>query len=145
MTCNLACVLTLIIGTIGLTEPTFQPTQLIWINLIMDILGAIAFAFTPPLASVIHQKATSEKKNVLTKTVWRQIYGVSAWIVAIMSLEIFFGRSFYDLYYEKDTQTTDRCPLDSATGQRPNDCQEKQYAENKHAHMTIVFCSFVFL
>ena len=88
----------------------------------MDILGAIAFAFTPPLASVIHQKATSEKKNVLTKTVWRQIYGVSAWMVAMMTLEIFFGRSFYDLYYEKDTQTTDRCPLDSVTGQRPSDC-----------------------
>lgn len=52
--CNFACIATLILGTIGLTEPPFQPTQLIWLNLIMDILGAIALATAPPLASVIN-------------------------------------------------------------------------------------------
>ena len=52
--CNFACIATLILGTISLTEPPFQPTQLIWLNLIMDILGAIALATAPPLASVIN-------------------------------------------------------------------------------------------
>ena len=50
ITCNLAAILTIIIGTIFLTESPLGPTQLIWINLIMDTLGAMALATAPPLA-----------------------------------------------------------------------------------------------
>jgi Ca2+-transporting ATPase len=71
VTCNFACVATLIVGTIGLTEPPFGPTQLIWLNLIMDILGAIALATSRPLASIINEEATSGKTKILTTTIWR--------------------------------------------------------------------------
>ena len=143
--CNFACIATLILGTIGLTEPPFQPTQLIWLNLIMDILGAIALATAPPLASVINQEATTGKTKILTKTVWRQIYGVAVWMVAVMFLVIWFGRTIYGLDYEKDTQTTDRCPKDAITGTRPDTCEALTQAENKKTHMTIVITTFVFL
>ena len=69
----------------------------------MDILGAIALATAPPMPSVIHQKAVTSKKNILSKTVWRQIYGVALWMIGIMFVSIWFGRSYYGLEYEKDT------------------------------------------
>ena len=89
----------------------------------MDILGAIALATAPPLASVINQEATSGKTKILTKTIWRQIYGVAVWMVAVMFLVIWFGRTIYGLDYEKDTQTTDRCP--KINGVREDECEEK--------------------
>ena len=85
----------------------------------MDILGAIALATAPPLASVIHQKAVNSSSTVLTKIIWRQIYGVAVWMIAIMFILIYFGRSLFNLPYEKDTQTTDGCARDPTTGIRP--------------------------
>ena len=111
----------------------------------MDILGAIALATAPPLASVINQEATSGKTKILTKTIWRQIYGVAVWMVVVMFLVIWFGRTIYGLDYEKDTQTTDRCPKDAVTGDRPDTCEEKTFAENKKTHLTIIFTTFVFM
>ena len=57
ITCNFAVLITIAIGTIFLTESPLNATQLIWINLIMDTLGAMALATSRPLASVIHQPA----------------------------------------------------------------------------------------
>ena len=59
VTCNLACLVTIVVGCIFLTESPLNATQLIWINLIMDILGAMALATMQPLASVIHQPAVT--------------------------------------------------------------------------------------
>ena len=66
-------------------------------------------------------------------------------MVAVMFLVIWFGRTIYGLDYEKDTQTTDRCPKDAITGTRPDTCEDKTFAENKKTHMTIIFTTFVFL
>ena len=64
---------------------------------------------------------------------------------AVMFLVIWLGRTIYGLDYEKDTQTTDRCPKDAITGERPDTCEEKTFAENKKIHLTIIFTTFVFL
>ena len=138
VTCNLACLVTIVLGTIFLTESPLNATQLIWINLIMDILGAMALATAPPLASVIHQPAITAETTILNKTIWRQIYGVAAWMVLIMFLVVWFGRSLYDLDYSKGDQTTDKCPDGKDT---IADCPSLA----KKTHMTMIFTTFVFL
>ena len=64
---------------------------------------------------------------------------------AVMFLVVWLGRTIYGLDYEKDTQTTDRCAKDAITGERPDTCEEKTFAENKKIHLTIIFTTFVFL
>jgi len=65
-------------------------------------------------------------------------------MVAVMFVVIWMGRAIYGLDYEKDTQTTDRCPKD-ANGDRPSECPEKSMAIAKKTHMTMIFTTFVFL
>jgi Ca2+ transporting ATPase len=103
ITCNFACLVTIVLGTVFLTESPFGATQLIWINLIMDTLGAMALATAPPLATIIRQPAVTGNVKILSKTVWRQIYGLAVWMIVIMFLVIWFGRAMYGLDYEKDT------------------------------------------
>lgn len=52
MTVNVACLLTVIIGGIILTDSPFPATQLLWINLIMDTFAAIALSTEPPIKTV---------------------------------------------------------------------------------------------
>jgi len=112
-----------------LVESPFNATQLLWINLIMDTLGALALATLPPNASVIRQAPSTDNSSVLSPIIWRQIYGVTAWNVFLMFIVIYFGKLIFDLDYDGATQTTDQTPQ----------------GEAKKKHMTIIFNTFVFL
>jgi Ca2+ transporting ATPase len=48
MTCSFACLITIVIGYCFLFESPLNAVQLIWINLIMDIFGALALSATRP-------------------------------------------------------------------------------------------------
>ena len=50
ITCNLSLVVTMIVSYFTMTEGILNATQLIYINLIMDIFGALALASTRPIA-----------------------------------------------------------------------------------------------
>jgi magnesium-transporting ATPase (P-type) len=143
ITCNLAVLVSIVIGTIWMTESPLSATQLIWINLIMDTLGAMALATAPPLASIIHQPAISGDVKILSKTMWRNIYGVAVWMVFTMFITVYFGRLIFDLDYTKSTATTDKCTDDDIAATEP--CLKDQYAADKKTHFTVIFTTFVFL
>ena len=54
ITCNLACLVTIIVSYCTITDSAFNAVMLIWINLIMDILGALALASTRPTAEIAY-------------------------------------------------------------------------------------------
>jgi magnesium-transporting ATPase (P-type) len=83
-----------------LTESPFNAVMLIWINLIMDTLAALALATAPPLERVIYEPAITENVSILQPVVWRQIYGITVWNILVMSLVIFAGKSLFGLQYE---------------------------------------------
>jgi len=85
----LACIL---IGICYLFESPFNAVMLIWINLIMDVLAALALATAPPLARVISEKAISQDVPILQPEIWRQVWGLTIWNVIVVSVMIFFGR-----------------------------------------------------
>ena len=143
ITCNLAVLVSIVIGTIWMTESPLSATQLIWINLIMDTLGAMALATAPPLASIIHQPAISHDVKILSKTMWRNIYGVATWMVFTMFITVYFGRLIFDLDYTKSTATTDKCTDDDIAATEP--CLKDDYAADKRTHFTVIFTTFVFL
>jgi len=140
ITCNLAVLVTIVIGTIWMTESPLSATQLIWVNLIMDTLAAVALATAPPLASIIHQPAITGDVKILNKTMWRQIYGVAVWMVFSMFITIYFGRLIFDLTYQKSTATTDKCTAADALP-----CEKDAWAQDKKTHFTVIFTTFVFL
>jgi len=93
VTVNLSCILTVFIGIIRLGEPPINPVQLLWINLIMDTFAALALSTEPPLPQVIKGRPFKGDGSLLSKAVWRQIYGVSLWIFVIEIIIMFFGRT----------------------------------------------------
>lgn len=75
--------------------------MLIWINLIMDVLGALALATSPPHPDVIYEPAITGDVPILQKVIWRQIYGISLWNIIIMLVMIFFGKTMFGLSYAR--------------------------------------------
>jgi Ca2+ transporting ATPase len=80
VTMNISCCLVVFLGGATMGVSPFNVVQLLWINLIMDIFGALALATEPPKTNVLRYKPVNDKDSVMTKDMWRQILGVSVWI-----------------------------------------------------------------
>jgi Ca2+-transporting ATPase len=72
------CFLT-IIGGLTLGRPPLNIVQMLWVNLIMDVLGAIAIATEPYNNHSVSQRVSRDiKKNPLMQpAMWRQIIFMS--------------------------------------------------------------------
>lgn len=134
VTVNFSLLVTVFIGYCYLTESPLNSTQLLWINLIMDTFAALALSTMPPLMSVLEEPAIVSDTQIMTKAVWRQIYGVSLWNIIVMCIIIFAGKGMFHLEYTTATQTTDRVDGDLTPE-----------AIAKRTHFTIIYNIFVWL
>ena len=134
ITATFSMLITVLLGYLYLTESPLSAVQLLWINLIIDLLAALALATKLPYPSVIHEPATTDESNILNKVIWRQIYGITLWNVAVMSIFIFSGKWMFGLEYVASDQTTETFNGELTFG-----------AEQKKLHLTLIFNVFVFL
>jgi Ca2+-transporting ATPase len=68
--------------------------QLLWINLIMDIIGAIALGTEPPVPSLVSGKPRTMTALLKAKYVMRQVFGVALYMSVMTLLMFLFGRAF---------------------------------------------------
>ena len=51
--------------------------QLLWVNMIMDTLGALALATEPPTDELMKRSPVGKKGNFISNVMWRNILGQS--------------------------------------------------------------------
>lgn len=66
----------------------------------MDTLAAIALGSERPHPSIIKNPPTKEKDQVITKVMWRQVFGVSIFIFVVMVLQYFFADNMWGIEYD---------------------------------------------
>jgi len=73
--------------------------------MIMDTFAALALSTEPPLQNVIKGEPFKNAKNsprasVLSPTIMRQIFAISAWNILVMVFIMSFGKVIADLDYD---------------------------------------------
>ena len=72
-------------------------SQMLWVNLIMDTLAALALATEPPQPVEMRRPPREPAAFILTRAITAQILAVgAAFIVALASLLLFFDANFFD-------------------------------------------------
>lgn len=94
LTVNLVASLVVLAGAfIGLDSP-ITITQMLWVNLVMDTVAAVAFASLPPSNDVMKDKPRDRKAFIITKKMWRAIIVTGAVFFAILAgVLIYFEHS----------------------------------------------------
>ncbi|KAL7946105.1 cation transporting ATPase [Trichoderma barbatum] len=64
--------------------------QLLWVNLIMDTLAALALATDPPQDSVLDRKPEPKGSSIISTTMWKMIIGQAIYQLAITFL-LYYG------------------------------------------------------
>ena len=124
ITCNLAVIVVVMVSTITMTESVLNAIMLIYINLIMDNLGALALASTKPTTDIAQYEAGNG--NIINGYMYRQIFGIMAFMTGIMMIVMYAGKSIFgDLSYSASDQTTEN--------------------DDKAEHFTLIWNTFIFL
>ncbi|XP_071705758.1 calcium-transporting ATPase 2, plasma membrane-type-like isoform X7 [Rutidosis leptorrhynchoides] len=72
--------------------------QLLWVNMIMDTLGALALATEPPNDELMKRPPVGRKGNFISNAMWRNILGQSLYQFVVIWLLQSKGKSFFGLY-----------------------------------------------
>jgi Ca2+-transporting ATPase len=88
-----AVILTFVTAVSSATEKSvLTAVQLLWVNLIMDTLAALALATDPPTDSVLDRKPEPKGSSIISPTMWKMIFGQAIYQLAITFL-LYYGGS----------------------------------------------------
>ena len=90
---------------IGIESPV-TIIQMLWVNIIMDTLGGLAFAGEPPLAVYMRERPKKREEKILSGAMVHQISLTGAytlilciWFLLSPSLATYFGRANHETYF----------------------------------------------
>ncbi|KAK9766302.1 plasma membrane calcium [Basidiobolus ranarum] len=122
LTVNITAVVLAFVSAVASSEnqSVLTAVQLLWVNLIMDTLAALALATEPPSDDVLERYPTSRDASLINSKMWRMIIGQAIFQIALNLTLLYWGHKLFRL-------------------------GDKETAESKLVLQTLVFNSFVFL
>ena len=106
LSCNLSELF--IIATASILNLHFQliPLQILFINLVTDVLPALALGLTPAAPHIMQRKPYSSRVSIIDKKRWSSIFVYSI-IISITTIAAVFGS--HELLHGKETWNRDLC------------------------------------
>ncbi|KAG9248720.1 hypothetical protein BJ878DRAFT_309245 [Calycina marina] len=105
ITVNITAVLLTFISAVSNEneESVLTAVQLLWVNLIMDTMAALALATDAPTPSILNRKPDPKSAPLITVTMWKMITGEAIYQLTITLLLYFGGNKIlsYDSPHEK--------------------------------------------
>jgi len=98
LTINVCVIVIVFLGACSFGYSPFNIIQLLWINLIMDVLAAIALATETPDEEV--PKAKKDKEiPIVTAAMWRQITAQIIYQLTVMIVLLYAGPAMFGIKY----------------------------------------------
>ena len=133
MTVNVSCLFIVMLSGTFLGTIPFSIIQLLWINLVMDVLAAIALATEAPHPTQLKKERLKKSDKVLTPLMWRAVASQTLYQALVMLILLFLGPLMFGISYNLITT-----PLrnDEADGGAPT---------YKLQHNTLMFQTFMMM
>ncbi|KAI3471705.1 hypothetical protein Pfo_028355 [Paulownia fortunei] len=97
LTVNIVALMINIISACISGSAPLTAVQLLWVNLIMDTLGALALATEPPHDGLMQRPPVGRTESFITRTMWRNIIGQSIYQLAVLLVLNFVGKQILGL------------------------------------------------
>ncbi|XP_057965585.1 calcium-transporting ATPase 12, plasma membrane-type isoform X2 [Malania oleifera] len=104
LTVNVAALVFNFIAAVSAGDVPLTAVQLLWVNLIMDTLGALALATDRPTNELMDKKPVGRTEPLITNVMWRNLLAQALYQVVILLTLQFHGKSMFHVRDEvKDT------------------------------------------
>ncbi|EPS64491.1 hypothetical protein M569_10290, partial [Genlisea aurea] len=81
--------------------------QLLWVNMIMDTLGALALATEPPTDELMKKPPVGRTGNFISNVMWRNILGQAAYQFSVLWYLVTSGEAIFDLGGGHDSDSSE--------------------------------------
>lgn len=128
VTVNITAVLLAFISAVSNSkeQSVLTAVQLLWVNLIMDTMAALALATDPPTRSILNRKPDPKSARLISTTMWKMIIGQAIYQLTVTLVLYFAGEGI--LGYHATTASDAKL-------------HKHQYRD----HQTLVFNTFVWM
>lgn len=79
-------------GTVILKDSPLNAVQLLWVNLVMDTLGALALATEPPTKDILDRQPYKKSDKIISEQMWRNVFGHAIWQIILLSIILLCGQ-----------------------------------------------------
>ncbi|XP_009128346.1 calcium-transporting ATPase 10, plasma membrane-type isoform X1 [Brassica rapa] len=97
LTVNVAALVINVVAAISSGDVPLTAVQLLWVNLIMDTLGALALATEPPTDHLMDRDPVGRKEPLITNIMWRNLLVQAMYQVTVLLVLNFRGISILHL------------------------------------------------
>ncbi|PIN15256.1 Calcium-transporting ATPase [Handroanthus impetiginosus] len=97
LTVNVAALVINVVAAISSGDVPLNTVQLLWVNLIMDTLGALALATEPPTDHLMHRAPVGRKEPLVTNIMWRNLLIQAVYQVIVLLVLNFGGINILNL------------------------------------------------
>ncbi|XP_035538880.1 calcium-transporting ATPase 10, plasma membrane-type-like [Juglans regia] len=97
LTVNVAALIINVVAAVSSGAVPLNAVQLLWVNLIMDTLGALALATEPPTDHLMHRSPVGRREPLITNIMWRNLLIQALYQVTVLLILHFQGRSLLKL------------------------------------------------
>lgn len=89
LTVNIAILMVSLISAFSGVDQPLSVVQMLWLNLIMDSLAAIALASEPPSLEVLNRQPVNRSESIISEQMWYNMVGQAVYQVVVMCLMIY--------------------------------------------------------
>jgi len=152
-----ALVITFLAAVLGF-DPPLNAVMMLWVNLIMDTMGALALGTEPPTLDLLERRPYKRSAHLVSIPMWRNIFAQSAYQLALLLVLLLAGAADQTITKVGSTCviTHDEGGLfgslgvvdgrEACTSALVNDDGECKCEDTAHdyTHYTFIFNAFVF-
>jgi magnesium-transporting ATPase (P-type) len=127
LTVNIVALTIVFIGAVAGFDPPLNAVMMLWVNLIMDTMGALALGTEQPTMTLLERKPYKRTASLISRPMWRNILCQSVFQIVLLVYFLFKGAQFFDVpkgdfcekYFNLNHQLT--YSWDPETGERSNE------------------------
>ncbi|XP_057800965.1 calcium-transporting ATPase 12, plasma membrane-type [Salvia miltiorrhiza] len=97
LTVNIAALVINFIAAVSAGDVPLTAVQLLWVNLIMDTLGALALATERPTKELMHRPPVGRTQPLITNIMWRNLLPQALYQISILLILQFRGRQIFQV------------------------------------------------
>ncbi|XP_054781751.1 calcium-transporting ATPase 9, plasma membrane-type-like isoform X2 [Prosopis cineraria] len=101
LTVNVAALVINVVAAISSGDVPLNAVQLLWVNLIMDTLGALALATEPPTDHLMHRSPVGRRESLITNIMWRNLLIQALYQVTVLLVLNFGGDQILRSHYSR--------------------------------------------
>lgn len=142
LTVNVVALTLNFVAAVVLGHVPLNAVQLLWVNLIMDTMGALALATEPPREVLMKRKPYGRTEPLISPIMWRNIFVQAAFQLVVLFVYVFAGYELWGLKEVKEHEVCDKdtgvCKMEKLTH------HEQLEQEDTRTLNSIIFNTFVF-